>query len=98
MYVPPVYNDKTLGKTIRKSCQNIFGEQGIVDCNGLTQSDDFSYYQQKTAGYYMLIGCTPTNSPYEDVHHPGFLPDDKCIPYITACCTETALTFLNNLS
>ncbi|MDD7347197.1 MAG: M20 family metallopeptidase [Clostridiales bacterium] len=96
MYVPPVYNDKELGKTIRNCCQKVLGEQGVIDCDGLTQSDDFSYYQQKTSGYYILIGCTPANSSYVDIHSPDFLPDDNCIPYITACCVETALALLNN--
>ncbi|MEP1384695.1 MAG: amidohydrolase [Paraglaciecola sp.] len=77
---PITYNPKELMERMLPSLERSAGKDNVQLTKAKTASEDFSYYQQKVPGLYLLIGSkdpdVPLNQVY-DHHTPGFYVDER---------------------
>ena len=58
-------------------------------------SEDFAYFQKKTAGVYAHLGVRPAHATsVPGIHTPDFVPDERAILYGIAVHTSLAIDIL----
>jgi amidohydrolase len=94
-YVPAVENDAEMDELVRKSLGGLLGGEALREAPQYTVSDDFSWFQMKTKGYYMVLGCGNGDEAHASPHTPQFIPDEGCLPIGVASYLKLALDLLN---
>jgi len=74
VYYPSVYNDPGLVKSLR----NILSSEMLVDAGPFMTAEDFSFFQQKVPGVFMLLGTLNGQKSYcEPLHSNRFDFDEE---------------------
>lgn len=95
MHVPAVINDSTIGSIVRNSATKIVGKKNVLEAELSAGSDDFSYFQLESPGYYILVGSANIDkSKRQVIHGPLFNPDEKSLNIIASMYGQFAIDFL----
>lgn len=75
-FYPPVINDKYLYNIVKKSLSS----KEVIEMEPLMISEDFSYYQEKIAGFFFLLGSKNEIKGYDyPLHSSKFNFDEKIL-------------------
>ena len=94
-YVPAVENDADMDEFMKKCLGGLLGSEALREAPQYTVSDDFSWFQKKAKGYYMILGCGNGDEAHASNHTPQFIPDEGCLPIGVASYLKIALDLLN---
>ncbi len=96
---PPVtYNDPALTTKMVASLGKAAGDKNVVNINGDTGTEDFSYYQEKVPGLYFFVGGMPPGTDREKVashHTPEFFIDESGFLVGMKAMLYVAVDYLN---
>lgn len=101
--VPAVYNNPSLGKSIRQSIENNIPEIALSDVEPVMIGEDFGVYgttNEKIPSYLLWIGARASKFKNEtsppSLHSPLFAPDyEKTIPMAVKVFTSTMIDLFN---
>ncbi len=77
----PVINDQTVTALVRKTLDETFGAQAVVEGAPLMAGEDFSAYQTKAPGCFYQVGSgNVAEGITYPLHHPRFTLDEAALP------------------
>ncbi|ADD42115.1 M20 metallopeptidase family protein [Stackebrandtia nassauensis] len=76
---PVVHNDEKVTALLADSVRRQLGEAALVSIPPVMGGDDFSYYQQRVPGAYLLVGAGTPDADNAPHHHPKFTLDESGI-------------------
>ncbi|HYA49493.1 MAG TPA: amidohydrolase [Burkholderiales bacterium] len=96
---PSVYNNPELATTMAPTLVQLLGKDKVLEWKPQLIAEDFSYFAQKTPGFYFFLGvknpALPTAAP---LHSPYFNPDERAIPLGTKILCHLLLDALDQQS
>lgn len=92
---PPVINDGLLTGFVSRVARQVVNAEQVVDIPKSTGGEDFAWYQQKTRGTFVRLGChAPTDAPSRALHTPTFDLDEAALPLGAALLAAVAIRWL----
>lgn len=93
---PAVVNNAETVELITNSAKKIIGDQNVItDIEPVMLSEDFSYYTRVIPGALYNLGCrNPEEASANNLHNPGFNPDESCIKTGMEIMSQCAVDFL----
>ncbi|XP_058192907.1 IAA-amino acid hydrolase ILR1-like 4 [Rhododendron vialii] len=97
--LPPTVNDERIYEHVRQVSIMILGEESAKLAPSFMGSEDFSFYQEKVPGSFLLLGIRneKAGSIYP-VHSPYFTLDEDVLPTGAAIHAAFAYSYLLNLA
>lgn len=97
--LPPTVNDERIYEHVRQVSIMILGEESAILAPSFMGSEDFSFYQEKVPGSFLLLGIRneKAGSVYP-VHSPYFTLDEDVLPTGAAIHAAFAYSYLLNLA
>ncbi|KAG5522298.1 hypothetical protein RHGRI_034476 [Rhododendron griersonianum] len=97
--LPPTVNDERIYEHVRQVSIMILGEESAILAPSFMGSEDFSFYQEKVPGSFLLLGIRneKAGSIYP-VHSPYFTLDEDVLPTGAAIHAAFAYSYLLNLA
>ncbi|KAH7856537.1 hypothetical protein Vadar_002581 [Vaccinium darrowii] len=95
--LPPTVNDERIYEHVRQVSSMILGEENAKLAPSFMGSEDFSFYQEKVPGSFLLVGIRneKAGSIYP-VHSPYFTLDEDVLPTGAAIHAAFAYSYLLN--
>ena len=96
-HYPVTMNDPLLTQKMLASL-NVAGKENVVLVNAVTGAEDFSFYQQKVPGMFVMLGAMPreTNPADAPSHHTAkFVIDESSFATGVKLLATLALDYLN---
>jgi amidohydrolase len=97
-HYPVTMNDTLLTEKMLPSLIRAAGNGNVELVNGVTGAEDFSFYQQKVPGFFVVLGATPKGKDPADVapHHTSqFFIDESSFVLGVKTLSTLALDYLN---
>jgi amidohydrolase len=97
-YAPVTYNDPELTARMLPTLRRVAGE-GLVEVQPKTPSEDFSFFQEKIPGLYILLGVNAKGvGPGEAAanHSPLFYANEEALPIGVRALTALVVDYLNS--
>jgi amidohydrolase len=92
----PVINTEATTKVMEELVREIYGEEAIDYTQPLMVGEDFSAYQQKAPGTFILVGSgNPEKESTYPHHHERFTVDEDALEKGVTLFTHAAFKFLN---
>lgn len=92
---PSIVNAVTETTIAHAVIRRVLGDPGLLPIEPSMVGEDFSYYQQRCPGTFVMLGCgNPAVGADYPHHHPRFTLDEDALPLGTAILAESALEFL----
>jgi amidohydrolase len=94
---PVTINDPGLTERMLPTLRRAAGGEHVQLGPLFGTAEDFSYFQQKVPGLFVLLGVTPRDQDYTTVpqnHSPLFFADEAALPVGVKVMTNLALDFL----
>lgn len=92
---PSVVNTTAETDIVYSVIRRVLGAEGAVPVEPMMAGEDFSYYQHRVPGTFLMLGCGNAEAgarfPH---HHPQFTLDEEALPLGTAILAQAALEFL----
>lgn len=79
MYEPSVYNDPKLLARMLPTLKRLAGQDYLVEMEPQPFADDFSFYQEKIPGLFVLLGARAAGDEFIPNHSPKFHIDESSI-------------------
>ncbi len=93
---PPVNNDGLLTGFVSRVARQVVGAEQVVEIPKSTGGEDFAWYQQKTRGTFVRLGChDPADPQQRALHTPTFDLDEAALPLGTALLAAVAVEWLH---
>lgn len=93
---PPVVNHSDLAKLATRVAAETVGAENVLDIKPSMVAEDFSVYQQKVPGVFMLVGAgNPDKGIIYPHHHPKFDIDERALSYGVDLLARTAIKMLS---
>jgi amidohydrolase len=77
MYEPSVYNDPKLLARMLPTLKRLGGQDHLVEIEPQPFADDFSFYQEKIPGLFVLLGARAAGDEFIPNHSPKFHIDES---------------------
>jgi len=78
--VPSVYNNPELAAAVTPTLVRLLGRDRVLAWKPQMIAEDFSYFAQKTPGFYFFLGVKSPGQAAAPLHSPNFNPDERSIP------------------
>ncbi|KAI3975001.1 hypothetical protein MKX01_005112 [Papaver californicum] len=92
---PPTVNDETMYKHAKKVGEELLGETNVYLSPLIMGAEDFSFYAQKMAAAFFLIGVkNDTMKQVKGLHSSRFIADEEVLPIGAAFHAAVAMTYL----
>lgn len=94
--MPPLKNDPEMTARATAALKRTIGESAVT--NDYTPSmgcEEFSVYLDSVPGVFLFIGSSEADKPVTEIHNPGFLFPEECLPIGTRALCEIALDYLD---
>jgi amidohydrolase len=94
---PVTVNDPALTERMLPTLRRAAGAENVRLGPLFGTAEDFSYFQQKVPGLFVLLGVTPRDQDYTMVpqnHSPLFFADESALPVGVKVMTNLALDYL----
>lgn len=92
---PSVINTPEETAITHSVIRRVLGEDAVLPIEPSMVGEDFSYYQERCPGTFLMLGCAnPEVGASYPHHHPRFTLDEESLPLGAAILAETALEFL----
>jgi len=92
---PPVNNDGLLTGFVSRVARQVVGAEQVVEIPKSTGGEDFAWYQQKTRGTFVRLGChDPADPQPRALHTPTFDLDEATLPLGAALLAAIAIAWL----
>jgi amidohydrolase len=94
---PTTVNDPKLTERMVPTLKRVAGEDNVKVGPLTLTAEDFSFFQQKVPGLFVLLGVTPRDQDVKGVpqnHSPLFFADESALPVGVKVMTSLALDFL----
>lgn len=93
--VPPTINDDACTEIVRHAVAEVLGKDKIVEHDLVMGGEDFSYYQEKKAGSFMLVGTyNPACKAVYSNHSNNFTADEEILSGGSGVYAQTAIDWL----
>ena len=95
---PVTYNDPELTAKMIPTLLKLVGKENVILTGPRTGAEDFSFYQQKVPGLYVLLGGLPKGSDPSkaaDHHTPDFYVDESGFSTGVKALAELTLDYMN---
>ncbi|MCY1658753.1 MULTISPECIES: M20 family metallopeptidase [Dietzia] len=79
--VPPVVNDDECADLAAKAVQSVLGTDGVGTADQSSGGEDFAWYTEEIPGVYLRLGVWDGESEETDLHHPGFVLDERALAH-----------------
>jgi metal-dependent amidase/aminoacylase/carboxypeptidase family protein len=92
-----LYNDPALTMRMLGSLRRVAGEAHVIETTPMTTGEDFSAYQEKIPGLFVLLGVrTPGASPeaFPPNHSPRFRIDESALTLGVRTLTHLAVDYM----
>jgi amidohydrolase len=96
---PVTYNDPALTARMLPTLRRVAGDRNVVETPVVTGAEDFSMFQEKIPGLYILLGIrTPGSKPDEfpSNHSPRFRIDEAGLPLGVRALAHLAVDYLES--
>lgn len=91
---PISHNDPDLTQKMIPSFNRVVGDNAIMTIPPITNSDDFSFYQEKIPGLFFFLGATPAGVMSHPLHSPYFAPDENALSLGVKLMSNMAVDYL----
>jgi amidohydrolase len=94
---PTTVNDPPLTERMLPTLKRAAGEDNVKVGQLTPIAEDFSFFQQKVPGLFVLLGVTPRDRDHRSVpqnHSPLFFADESALPVGVKVMTSLAIDFL----
>jgi amidohydrolase len=91
---PPVNNDGLLTGFVSRVARHVVGADQVVDIPKSTGGEDFAWYQEKTRGTFVRLGCHHPADVPRALHTPTFDLDEAALPLGAALLAAVAVRWL----
>jgi amidohydrolase len=94
---PTTVNDPALTERMLPTLKRAAGEDNVKIGPLTLTAEDFSFFQQKVPGLFVLLGVTPRDQDPRSVpqnHSPLFFADESALPVGVKVMTSLAMDFL----
>ncbi len=88
------YNDPGLIQHMTPTFQRLVGEGAVITLPQLTQSEDFSFYQEKIPGLFFFLGSVPPEGKAFPSHSSYFSPDERMLRLGVRIMSNVAVDYL----
>ena len=93
--VPPTINDDACTEIVRHAVAEVLGKDKIVEHDLVMGGEDFSYYQEKKAGSFMLVGTyNPACKAVYSNPSNNFTADEEILSGGSGVYAQTAIDWL----
>ena len=79
--VPPVVNDDECAELAARAVASVLGPGGVGPAVQSSGGEDFAWYTEEIPGVYLRLGVWAGESGETDLHHPGFVLDERALPH-----------------
>lgn len=79
--VPPVVNDDECADLAAKAVESVLGPDGVGAADQSSGGEDFAWYTEEIPGVYLRLGVWDGTSEETDLHHPGFVLDERALAH-----------------
>lgn len=79
--VPPVVNDPECADLAARAVEAVLGPDGVGKAEQSSGGEDFAWYTEEIPGVYLRLGVWDGQSDETDLHHPGFVLDERALPH-----------------
>lgn len=93
---PALINDEKTADFIKKSAQELFGEDGFQKFTPKMWAEDFAYYAQKIPATFYFIGVNP-GIDMPPLHNPKLSPDESALSKGAAFMAYSAIQYIASL-
>jgi len=93
------YNDPALTAQMVPALRRAAGENGLVEAQPITASEDFAYYQERIPGLYVFLGINKAGVPFGKAagnHSPFFYINEDALKVGVRVITSLALEYLDH--
>jgi amidohydrolase len=94
---PTTVNDPTLTERMLPTLKRAAGEDNVRVGPLTLTAEDFSFFQQKVPGLFVMLGVTPRDQDHRSVpqnHSPLFFADESALPVGVKVMTSLAIDYL----
>ncbi|XP_039045542.1 IAA-amino acid hydrolase ILR1-like 3 [Hibiscus syriacus] len=96
---PATVNDESMYEHGRKVAEYVFGKSNVLLYPMVMGAEDFSFYANKMAAAYFMIGTkNETRKPNYGLHSPYLVIDEDVLPIGAAIHAAVAMSYLDNES
>ena len=95
---PVTFNDVSLTTRVLPTLRKIVGNERVYRADRTTGAEDFSFFSEKTPGFYFFLGVNKPNADPLTTpgnHSPYFLVDDKALPVGVKALIHLTVEYLN---
>ncbi|CAL5334451.1 unnamed protein product [Camellia sinensis] len=93
---PPTINDEAMYEHAKRIGETLLGEPNVHLIPVSMASEDFSFYAQKMAATYFMIGTmNETIKSNKGLHSPHFVADEEVLPIGAAFHAAVAISYLD---
>ncbi|KAA0918374.1 M20 family metallopeptidase [Dietzia sp. ANT_WB102] len=79
--VPPVVNDADCAELAAQAVESVLGSEGVGSADQSSGGEDFAWYTEEIPGVYLRLGVSDGESEETDLHHPGFVLDERALAH-----------------
>jgi len=90
-------NDPNLAAFSRQAASELVGDRAVKDYPAEMGSEDFSFFTQKAAGCYLILGVGEPGRPIRPMHHSAFDLDESALPIGAALLAQLAIRYFERL-
>ncbi|MCT2139146.1 amidohydrolase [Dietzia cinnamea] len=77
--VPPVVNDDECAELAARAVETVLGPEGVGTAEQSSGGEDFAWYTEEIPGVYLRLGVWDGERDETDLHHPGFVLDERAL-------------------
>jgi len=95
---PVTYNEPTLMTQMLPTLEATAGKENVKLTKAVTGAEDFSFFQQKVPGLYLMVGGKNKNTPIEEApghHTPEFVIDDSGLHVGVKLLSNLTIDYMN---
>lgn len=93
---PVTVNEEQMYKHAKSVGEHLLGETNVHLLTGSMGAEDFSFYSQKMAGAFFMIGIKNETLKSDLLHTPRLFIDEDVLPLGAALHAAVAITYLDN--
>lgn len=93
---PPVINDDECTQQVHDNACAFLGEENVEWLDLRMTAEDFAFFAQKIPACYFRIGIHTPGAPYNNLHRPDLIVDERSIELANGLIAYNALTALQN--
>jgi amidohydrolase len=93
-------NDHRLTEASVPTLQRVAGRDNVFISQKICGAEDFSFFQQKTRGFFFFLGCAPKDQDLNAVaanHSPRFFVDESGLKLGVRALASLAVNYLMNV-